>query len=552
MKKILTLLLIACTLGAFSQGMKVEKAEITAGKPYRVVDAFYKIYIQKGGKILTFKRTMKTLKMQLFDVKTLTELNTKDIVDLPKGYHFECIKEFKGTYFLFYSLWDKPNKKEQLFCREIDFDNFGFKGTDKLLVKVDGKVTDFKGEGGISFNIFTGFGATDIDKFNVQTSFDSTKVLIQYRRKPTEKKDKLSKDIIGLYVFNNKMESIYGDEYTMPYTESKMNNMDYSIDSEGNVYTLATVFNDDDSRIKKYKDGKPNFRLELLCVQQNVKDFRITKIEVGTNIVTDLWLFETTNKQMICAGFYSEAKNTKYSGDLDDASGIFMFKTDKNGEAKNVQTYKIPVEVINQYLTDKEQAKNEKADKNDKTEFRDLQLRQLIIQKDGSIIIVGEQYYLITYQSYSGNTSHTEYESHYNDMLIAKIDANGKLAWMKKLPKRQKGGLAQGGLSYKYINSNNNHYLVFLDNVKNLTLPTNKKPATHQDGAGGFLTAYKVSDASGEVSKVSLLDTKDFNDMKLEQFKVDRVLKTGEDQFVVEFYKNQKEDILIKANFSKK
>jgi len=40
--------------------------------------------------------------------------------------------------------------------------------------------------------------------------------------------------------------------------------------------------------------------------------------------------------------------------------------------------------------------------------------------------------------------------------------------------------------------------------------------------------------------------------MKLEQFKVDRVLKTGEDQFVVEFYKNQKEDILIKANFSKK
>lgn len=549
MKKILTLLLIACTLGAFSQGMKVEKAEITAGKPYRVIDAYYKIYIQKGGKILTFKRNRKGMKMQLFDVKTLTELNTKDIVDLPKGYDFESIKEFKGTYFLFYSLWDKPNQKEQLFCREIDFENFGFKGKDRLIAKVDGKITNSGGDIDIlNFN----FGPSDINKFNVQTSFDSTKVLVQYRKRPIEKKDKLSKDIIGLYVFNTKMEPIYGNEYTMPYTESKMNNMDYSIDSEGNIYTLATVFDEEDSRIKKYKDGKPNFRLELLSVQQNSKDFRITKIEVGTSIVTNLWLFETTNKQMICAGFYSEAKNAKYTGDLDDASGIFMFKTDKNGEAKNVQTYKFPVEVLNQYLTDKDKAKLEKADKADKTELTDLQLRQLVVQKDGSIIIVGEQYYMEITRTYNGSSWQTDYTGHYNDIIITKIDANGKLAWMRKLPKHQRGGRQKGGLSYQYINSSNNHYLVFLDNIKNLTLPLNKRPATHEDKRGGFLTAYKVSDASGEVGKISLLDTKDFNEMELEQFNVDRVLKTGNDEFVVEFYKNKKEDILIKANFSKK
>ena len=543
MKKLIIsfIFLILISKIGISQTAKVSEAEITVGKPYEVIDAYYKMYIIKDGKILSFKRTMSALKMQLFDLKTLTELQSKDITDIHGGYSIECIKEFKGTIFLFYSLWDNVNLKEQLFCREIDFNKFSFKGQDRLLATVDGKVTQYNGQD-LVINRFTAYGAMDIDKFNIQTSYDSTKVLIQYRKAPTDKKDITNKDIIGLYVFNNAMELINGKEYTMPYTDSRMDNIDYLIDSDGNVYTLATVFNEEDDFTVQYKDGKPNFHLELICLQQKTKDFRTTKFDLGINVVNNFYLFEKSNKQICCAGFYNEVKNIKYYSDIENASGIMMFKTDKNGEARNFQLYKFSDDVLNQNASKKEK------DKNKETSIAKVQLRQLVLQKDGSMIIVGEQFY---YTGLNKDNNVNMYQSHYLDMVITKIDPNDKLVWTQRLPKRQQGMYLRGNLSCKYINSENNHYLVFIDNIKNLSIPPNKQLAIHQEGVCGYVMAYKISDAKGDVSKIPLFNTKEYNGMKLEQFRVDRILKTQNDEFVIEFYKNQKEDILIKANFNK-
>ncbi len=65
---------------------------------------------------------------------------------------------------------------------------------------------------------------------------------------------------------------------------------------------------------------------------------------------------------------------------------------------------------------------------------------------------------------------------------------------MQKLPKKQVGTAGQGGMSYKYMSCNDGHYLVFLDNEKNMSLPDNKRPYMHNDGAGAFLTTYLIED----------------------------------------------------------
>lgn len=101
--------------------------------------------------------------------------------------------------------------------------------------------------------------------------------------------------------------------------------------------------------------------------------------------------------------------------------------------------------------------------------------------------------------------------------LLSRIDAFGALTWMKKLLKIQSGvpkmgqvydtsKTYKGGMSYFYTNGN--HYLVFLDNVKNIDLPLNKIPTKHSDGHGGYITVYKVNDNSGEVSKNNIFDTR--------------------------------------------
>ena len=106
----------------------------------------------------------------------------------------------------------------------------------------------------------------------------------------------------------------------------------------------------------------------------------------------------------------------------------------------------------------------------------------------------------------------------------------------------------QGGMSYSYFHTNGNHYLIYLDNVKNINLPLDKIPALHIDGMGGYLTAYKVNDATGDVSKGSILDTRKVKaKLAVHQFSNNRVIKTAEDEFIVEVYKKKKEDVLIKV-----
>ena len=106
-------------------------------------------------------------------------------------------------------------------------------------------------------------------------------------------------------------------------------------------------------------------------------------------------------------------------------------------------------------------------------------------------------------------------------------------------------------MSYQYMFQNGNHYVLFLDNKKNLELPLNKVPANHTDGQGGFLTAYKISDAKGAVSKLSLFDMRDLQGTEVYQFMTDRILPLSGNEFVIELYKKQKEDLLIKVSLPK-
>jgi hypothetical protein len=42
-----------------------------------------------------------------------------------------------------------------------------------------------------------------------------------------------------------KLNKLWGNEFRMPYTEAIMDNSDFSLDSKGNAYMLAKVYNSD-------------------------------------------------------------------------------------------------------------------------------------------------------------------------------------------------------------------------------------------------------------------------------------------------------------------
>lgn len=527
----LFIILLFLSSQLFSQTVKTAKDfDVEIGTPYPVVDAPIKEYFYYNDEILSIKIDAE-ITVQKFNANSLDQKSRKEVAtkkSLPRGYEHEEFVQVGDKVFEFYNVWDKPNKTEQIFVQEIKFGNMGLENN-RLISKISGKVQSAMGK----------------DKIDIYDSFDQSKFLMTYRRHPKVKSDKVNKDVIGMTVFNEDMKIIWEKEITMPYTEAMMDNLGYTVDSKGNAYLLARVRTGD------------NAHLELLKYNNSDKP-EITEIKAdGKHFPHGITLKEGKNGVIYCAGFYGEGRS---------ANGVYISVINASGKITNEQFHDIPLEIINQNISERKQEKNEKKeDKGKEVGIYELGLDDIIVNEDGSFNLLGEVFYVRTTTTHTKSGTRTTYTYNYLEMFMTKLTADGKVAWMKKLPKSQRFVTSSSGmgfgisfttsfkrngpdLSYKYMSTGKDHYLLYLDNIKNLDLPLNKYPATHASGKGGFLTAYKINDASGDVSKLSLFDLKDVKGISVYQFTTSRIVQPNDKEIIVELYKKQKQDILLRIN----
>ncbi len=542
--KLLLALAIFWSSITFAQFETPRDISIDVGQPYKVVDAPTKLYFYSGNEVMSIKIVKNKAVVQKFDTKAMRQKSIREL-PLPKGSSIESIREFGGKYLIFYSVYDKGRTSEQLFYREVDFRKGGWKGGQVRLIATDRKLAgSMKGATTVAGGMFSFYNFGVTDKFDIYTSSDSSKLMVQYRKTPKEKSDAKNYDEIGLYVYDEDMEEIWGGEETMPYTEKEMNNTDYAVDKEGNIYILAQIYEDGTTRsTKKGNKDQPNYHFELLKKSQGQRDFSISKIEIDNKFISYIKLFETPENKLVCAGYYN--KNPRNY----NAEGIFYVKVDKDGEIYESRSYEIPLALLNQYESKRSRKKNAKKEDKGEASMPNLKLRKVSFQNDGSIILIGEQYIAVTSTTRTaggGTSSSTTY--YYSDMLITKIESDGELAWMRKLPKNQSGKRGMGGMSYKYAFVNNKHYIFYIDNAKNMQLPFDQAPAGHVDGTFGFLTAYILDDERGEVTKESILDMKNVKGTKLYQFAPSRIVALANDEFLFESYKKKKEDVMVKIS----
>ncbi len=540
MKKFyLVLFCVMVTIGSsFAQ-----KSTIEVGTPYRVIDAVYKNYFYLDNQMISVKAGRGKITLQLFDVTNMTEIK-RNQTKLKYEQTIEYVCLLGNDLYLFYSYWDRPNRKEQLFAQKINTQTCSFDGAPVKLIacdKIRQVIYDREKEGkGV--------------KFTFSHSFDKSKLLVQYRLIPEIKNDSKNYDIIGLYVFGANLKQLSGEQFIMPYTEKQMDNLDYSLDSEGNVYLLVAVTVDKGDKFKN---------IGLLKIPFGEKSIQETELKLVNNdnkdidkriLVESANLFESKDSSMLCAGLYTYEKSK-------GTEGIFLMNCDEL--EVSAKLYEIPLSVMNQYEKGWKQNMNERADDKGKADIRNLVLRDVVVNPDGSTIINAEQYYLK--RSAVASSSSTTYA--YNFIIATKVNKDGTVAWIKKIPKQQVTGSGvigvsmstgmdvllssiidnKSGLSFRYFKVGENNYYIFLDNVKNENLPLNRYPAKHVDGQGGFLTAYIVNDITGEMKRSTLLDTRKVNGkMPVFQFNVNRVFKLSENTFGIETYKKKKEDVLIK------
>jgi hypothetical protein len=513
---ILSLTLFLCSFAAFPQ------ATITLSDPHPVFGGSIYYFAQKD-EILSVKTEEREITLLKTSVKTLKTLKTNSYTDFPKDFIRESVRKIKGRYYLLYSTVKNKTERE-LFAREIDFATAAFTGPAKKILAIDEELA--------------GYG------FYIYSSYDTSKLLVRYRLVPEKKRDAVSYDILGFHVFDENFQEKWAKKVTMPYTEKKMNFLDYEVDGAGNVYIAASVFNDNTTDLKNDKD-EANYKIEILKIAAGTGTIAFTKVNLADTFIKYIWLYQTPQGKLIGAGLYNKGSS---DGGVD---GLVIMKFRGEGEQPELKTYEIPIEIINQYVSSKTKRKNDKKEDKGASELSDLRLREVRLQPDGGILMVGEQAFSVTHDRYMNGRSSSYTVSHYNDLLATRIDANGSLVWMRKLPKSQLGGSVDYGLGYEYAESNGAHFFLFLDNEKNKDLAITDVPEDHVDTMGGFLTAYKLDDKTGTVKKLSLLNVRDVQGTELIKFNPKRMISPVPGTWIFESDMKGKKDVMMKVVMDK-
>ncbi len=504
LKKFILALLAACSMltSTFSQPAPAPGSEdfsVAWGSEYK----FPKGHIDLGfigsiddGFVQMSLRMGKTMIMQGFNAKLkMTKMVTVDISAMPRSFIHEGFYKVSGKYFWLYSTWDKKNKKEQLFAQEINPGAPAFAGKAiKLLDSDKIAASGFINRGWYNYQA--------AGKYDINTTIDSNLMMVSYRKPPEFRDDSKNKDVLGFFVFDGSLSKVWGKEVKMPYTEEKMDNMDYTLDSKGNAYLLAKVYNT--TRKEKATDGKPNYHYEVLKVPNGGGSIEKIPISLSKNFIKDIYISEDFKGNLVCAGFYSqEAKSNS-------TDGVFITKIDDSGNFTDVYKgyYEFPSDVLKQFESARTKRKAEKREKGDDLEAANLRFRNMVINADGSIVVTGEEYYTYTTCYTSGKTTYCVTHYVYNDILAMRIGSSGNIDWVRKIPKSQHGTGGRGGMSFKLYVSNGNIFMIYLDNDKNKDIQPDEVPATHQDGAVGILTYTKINQA-GEITKERLFDLRE-------------------------------------------
>ncbi|HMI79723.1 MAG TPA: hypothetical protein VK484_13080 [Ferruginibacter sp.] len=448
-----------------------------------------------------------------FDPKTLTQTTEKRI-ELPeatRNLNSEGVTDFNGTdYFWMHSDWDKESKTETIYYDKLDIVTGKLtSGNNKMF-----ETTRLAGEG-FDQSVFQ---AKTTGKYRFNYDFEHKKLLVSYRLWPEERNDKKNYDKIGLQVFDEKMNKLWGGEFTMPYTEAVMDNSDFSIDGNGNAYMLAKVYDSEKRKEKDKETGKPAYHFEVLKFVKGSKKIISAAITLDDYFIRATSLIENSGHEMIIASTYS--KKSKGVG----TDGIFLAALDQNNKVVRYRNgyYEFPLADLEKYESARTRRRMERKDD---YEAPNILVRDIVVEADGAVLMVMEEYLKQVTETLDHRTmnSRTTTTYYYEDIIVGRVSAAGKFEWLRKIPKKQMystttyGSISRsyiyynlpGTMGFKLVADASGYYFLYLDNKRNINIQEDEVPKYHIDGAGGQVVVSKLDKAGVITNKEIVFDTRE-------------------------------------------
>lgn len=258
-------------------------------------------------------------------------------------------------------------------------------------------------------------------------------------------------DGLKLYLFDNKLGKKLDVFHKNTVKDKKCFFQNVQVSPDGDaIYLLAKAYTKDLK--KKEEGGKYYYEFSKISAEKTISQ----KLDTKQHFIGSLKTY-FHNNELLTIGFYSDLKDNKYSG-------ICFFKSDANSLELKSSNYN---PFTTQFLVDKYGSDNS-------TALKSIRFKKVFFTEDNGIIVNAEECYVLE-QYYSkirragiGFGNSVDYQTvhhNYDDIIIAKINADGNLGWARNINKKQSSIDDDNAfLSYTSTFSNGKNY--FFINTK--------------------------------------------------------------------------------------
>lgn len=315
-------------------------------------------------------------------------------------------------------------------------------------------------------------------------SQNGSKILIYQSEYSVKNKEK---EEVTFYVYDEGLNTLWEKKIVFPYKSELFSIEEVIVDNEGNVHLLAREYNE---VRKTRKKGKANYKYHVLSYFDQGANAIDNIISLNKDFITDITV-SVSNGNMVAAGFYSEDNK------LSSIKGVFYLNMDlKSQQVVSHSKKEFSIDFMVENMKDSKAEKiKKKAEKGKEFELYEFDLDELIQREDGGTVLLAEKYYITVHTTTdSRGNMRTYYVYHYDDIIAVSISPQGQIEWANMVPKRQASRSPGGPLSYASAVCDDKVYLVFNDNLKNITEP--KKGKTY--GWGGKNSVVSMVTLSGD------------------------------------------------------
>ncbi len=249
-----------------------------------------------------------------------------------------------------------------------------------------------------------------------------------------------------------------------------------------------------------YLTGKAFFTKRRFDATERRFQYELVKINAGGHQIqefNDTGRFPESLKPILSGndlkivGFYADRKDNRYNG-------LVYFDLDAN--SLNIKNKK--------YNPFSDQFMMDKFGREIDAELKNLIFKDVHITPENSILFSAEEYFVTKGEDISGGGTQITDRYHYNDIVVAKLDASGEMEWARNINKTE---VTQGDASYAsysaYGNGNNMYF--FINSGEN-PQKMSKERIMFKQGYSRNPNMFVIKvDTNGTLSHKKLVDDKD-------------------------------------------